>query len=323
MVSGEITPDNFVVEKVLLEIASRRVVEKDHELVADRAARRTIDRGDRAERRTLPSLTDQEIIAVARLAKSLEKLHGLPAGRRVGDRPRSAGRRQCGRAAKPAGDSVEPQARLQRREAYAPGIEGVLGTLISPLQRETITTPITTCGGASHDHACEISESVRSEGSRRAPRAGRSCIPYYLLFQDKLREQEDGKFWFCDSQHWPSPFKPFDTVTVEFAVKCLGQYNTRHYLVPPANGVDYRIHNGYLYMSPVAVAPETIRGRVPQFLRARRLTISRTGTRCWRTGTRRSAPTSPIWRRSSSKSCRMWSRSNGSRTASASTTPTR
>jgi pyruvate, water dikinase len=44
VVSGEITPDNFVVEKVLLEIARRRIVEKDHELVADRAARRTIDR---------------------------------------------------------------------------------------------------------------------------------------------------------------------------------------------------------------------------------------------------------------------------------------
>jgi len=90
--------------------------------------------------------------------------------------------------------------------------------------------------------------------------------PYYLLFQDRLREQEDGRFWFCDSQHWPSPFKPFDTVTVEFAVKCLGQYNTRHYLIPPANGVDYRIHNGYCYMSPVAVAPEDIAARVPQFL---------------------------------------------------------
>jgi pyruvate,water dikinase len=55
-------------------------------------------------------------------------------------------------------------------------------------------------------------------------------------------------------------------VTVEFAVKCLGQYNTRHYMIPPANGVDYRIHNGYCYMSPVAVAPELIAGRVPQFM---------------------------------------------------------
>ena len=86
--------------------------------------------------------------------------------------------------------------------------------------------------------------------------------PYYLLFQESLKDKEEAKFWFCDSQHWPSPFKPFDAVTVEFAVKCLGQYNTRHYLVPPANGVDYRIHNGYVYMSPIAVAAELIAGKL-------------------------------------------------------------
>lgn len=90
--------------------------------------------------------------------------------------------------------------------------------------------------------------------------------PYYLVFQENLKDKEEGKFWFCDSQHWPSPFKPFDAVTVEFAVKCLGQYNTRHYLIPPANGIDYRIHNGYCYMSPVAVAADLISARVPQFL---------------------------------------------------------
>ena len=101
---------------------------------------------------------------------------------------------------------------------------------------------------------------------RRARRTGSSLYPYYLVFQDNLKQKEEGKFWFCDSQHWPTPFKPFDAVTVEFAVKCLGQYNTRHYMIPPANGVDYRIHNGYCYMSPVAVAPELIAGRVPQFM---------------------------------------------------------
>lgn len=94
----------------------------------------------------------------------------------------------------------------------------------------------------------------------------KELYPYFLVFQDNLREREEAKFFFCDSQHWPNVFKPFDAMTVEFAVKCLGQYNTRQYLIPPANGIDFKIHNGYCYMSPVGVAPEDIGPRVPQFL---------------------------------------------------------
>ena len=90
--------------------------------------------------------------------------------------------------------------------------------------------------------------------------------PYYLTFRPERREIEEGKFWFADLAHWPRVFKPFDTIMVEFAAKCLGQYNTRHYLVPPANGIDYRVHNGYTYMNPVAVPESEIPARVPQFL---------------------------------------------------------
>ena len=90
--------------------------------------------------------------------------------------------------------------------------------------------------------------------------------PYNLVFQDNLKDKENSKFWFCDSQHWPNVFKPFETVGVEFAVRCLGAYNTRHYIIPPANGIEFRIHNGFCYMSPVAVAPELIGDRVPHFM---------------------------------------------------------
>jgi pyruvate,water dikinase len=90
--------------------------------------------------------------------------------------------------------------------------------------------------------------------------------PYNLVFQDNLREKEDDKFWFCDSQHWPNVFKPFEVIGVEFASRCLGAYNTRHYIIPPANGIDFRIHNGYNYFSPVAVSPELIGDRVPHFM---------------------------------------------------------
>ncbi|WP_255209579.1 PEP-utilizing enzyme [Glutamicibacter mysorens] len=89
--------------------------------------------------------------------------------------------------------------------------------------------------------------------------------PYYLVFQDELKEAEDAKFWFCDSQHWPTVFKPFETIGGEFAVKCLGQYNARHLMIPNANGIDFRIHLGYLYMSPIPVPDEQIAARVPEF----------------------------------------------------------
>ena len=91
-------------------------------------------------------------------------------------------------------------------------------------------------------------------------------FPYYVRFREDRREEEEARFWFADTQHWPTPFKPFDAITVEFAVRCLGQYNTRHYVIPPANGIDYRFHNGYIYMSPVPVPEDEIPGRVPEFL---------------------------------------------------------
>ena len=89
--------------------------------------------------------------------------------------------------------------------------------------------------------------------------------PYNLVFDNAPGGDE--KFWFCDSQHWPTVFKPFETIGGEFAVKCLGQYNTRHLLIPPANGIEFKIHLGYLYMSPVGVPPEEIAARVPEFER--------------------------------------------------------
>ena len=92
-----------------------------------------------------------------------------------------------------------------------------------------------------------------------------SLYPYYLPFREG--DGSENKFWFCDSQHWPTVYKPFETIGGEFAVKCLGQYNTRHLLIPPANGIEFKVHLGYLYMSPVPVPPEEIAARVPEFER--------------------------------------------------------
>jgi pyruvate, water dikinase len=134
VVSGEITPDNFVVEKVLLEITRRRIAQKDHELVADRLARRTIERVIEPERRAQPSLTDQEIIAVAQLAKSLEKCLGGPQDIEWAiDRDLPGGKNLVALQSRP--ETVwSHRARQASDKTYATGIEGVLGTLLSPLR---------------------------------------------------------------------------------------------------------------------------------------------------------------------------------------------
>jgi pyruvate,water dikinase len=77
VVSGEVTPDNFLVDKVLGVITQRTVSAKRHAwlLAGDDQVRRVeLDAGQSAA----PSLTDAEIVAVARLARAAERHYGCP-----------------------------------------------------------------------------------------------------------------------------------------------------------------------------------------------------------------------------------------------------
>jgi len=76
VVSGEVTPDNYLVDKVLFEITSRKVSNKTVELrvEGDRVERVELS----GERATGPCLADAEIKAVARLARQAERHYGCP-----------------------------------------------------------------------------------------------------------------------------------------------------------------------------------------------------------------------------------------------------
>ena len=89
---------------------------------------------------------------------------------------------------------------------------------------------------------------------------------YSAVFSEERRDYEDGGFWFQDGVHWPEAMSPWDASLFEMAITSLGQYNTRHYMVPPAYGVDFRILNGYVYLSPVPAPEEQIEARVPMFM---------------------------------------------------------
>jgi pyruvate,water dikinase len=90
---------------------------------------------------------------------------------------------------------------------------------------------------------------------------------YSSLFSEGRRQYEENRFWFWDSMHWGWAMSPWDATHLEYAIASLSQYNTRHYLIPPANGIDYRVLNGVPYFSPVTIEDgPTIEGRVPHFM---------------------------------------------------------
>jgi pyruvate, water dikinase len=94
--------------------------------------------------------------------------------------------------------------------------------------------------------------------------------PYQYQFSKEDPERaafESSQIWFYDGLHYPEPHWPFDLIWDEAWSLALSQYNTRHWLIPPALGIDHRIVNGYVYISPVGVPdPEEIGRRVPHFM---------------------------------------------------------
>lgn len=90
--------------------------------------------------------------------------------------------------------------------------------------------------------------------------------PYYMLFSEDRRDSEERKFWFHDSMHYPSPQYPFDTIMWEHTWVILNQNTTRFFRVPSAIGIDHRIVNGYVYLSPNIISdPDEVQRRFEHF----------------------------------------------------------
>lgn len=140
VVSGEVTPDHFAVDKVMLSILKRTISSKEFEVVADRIERGTQHRAVDEARRNVACLTDAQIGAVARMAKQLEKQFGGPqdiewaierAGAADGGRLMLL---QC----RP--ETVWSQRKAQPQKAVA-GMEGLVGSLLTPVRIAPASAP--------------------------------------------------------------------------------------------------------------------------------------------------------------------------------------
>jgi pyruvate,water dikinase len=95
-------------------------------------------------------------------------------------------------------------------------------------------------------------------GTERA----QAAYPYYMQFT----KEDDERFWFYNSMHFPEPMCLFDTITAEACYCALGSANTRVYCLPTTLGIDSRIINGRYYIGGNAVTdPAKIARRVKEF----------------------------------------------------------
>jgi pyruvate,water dikinase len=89
-----------------------------------------------------------------------------------------------------------------------------------------------------------------------------SMYPYYTRFQP----EDDGRFWFYNSMHFPEAMPAFDTITAEIAYTAIGANTARIFAFPTSLGIEYRIANGRVYITANPVTdPEEVQRRAAVF----------------------------------------------------------
>ncbi len=92
--------------------------------------------------------------------------------------------------------------------------------------------------------------------------------PYHAFFAEARRETDENRFWFWNSMHFPVPMPAFDVQCIDSPYQAVGAWQNRVFAVPPAMGIDYRVVNGYIYISGNPVTdPEKIAERAEFFQR--------------------------------------------------------
>ncbi len=131
VVSGTVTPDNYMIDKVIFEITRRTVSAKELECCVERD--RVVERPLDADRSTSPSITDDEIKAIAKLARQAEKHFGRPQDVEwavtIGDDGRPFVHLLQSRA-----ETVWSNKPRQISHGVHTGVEGVVSNLLKPVQ---------------------------------------------------------------------------------------------------------------------------------------------------------------------------------------------
>jgi hypothetical protein len=86
--------------------------------------------------------------------------------------------------------------------------------------------------------------------------------PYFTRFQP----EDDKRFWFYNSMHFPEPMPAFDTITAEVPYSAIGANTARVFVFPTTLGIEHRIVNGRVYITANPVTdPDEIGRRAAVF----------------------------------------------------------
>jgi len=90
----------------------------------------------------------------------------------------------------------------------------------------------------------------------------RSMYQYFTRFQP----EDDQRFWFYNSMHFPEPMPAFDTITGEIPYQAIGANTARLFVFPTTLGIEHRIVNGRIYITANPVLdPAEIERRAAEF----------------------------------------------------------
>jgi pyruvate, water dikinase len=90
----------------------------------------------------------------------------------------------------------------------------------------------------------------------------RSMYQYFTRFQP----EDDKRFWFYNSMHFPEPMPAFDTITGEIPYQAIGANTARLFVFPTTLGIEHRIVNGRVYITANPVLdPAEIERRAAEF----------------------------------------------------------
>ena len=81
--------------------------------------------------------------------------------------------------------------------------------------------------------------------------------PYFSRFQP----EDDQRFWFYNSMHFPEVVPAFDGITSEIPYTAIGANTARLFSFPTTMGIEYRILNGRVYITANPVLDEAEQGK--------------------------------------------------------------